>query len=266
MAIVRAKRPVNHFTIISNEVLRDSRLSFKARGLLACILSRPDNWRTTADSLAKESKEGRTAILSGLQELKDIGYMIQTKHRDEKGKWAWESTVYDKPIILEPEIGSPLSGFPTTDAGFTDNLTILEDYIKKSEEEKLLLPAVVVTTQPTVGGANKIVAEYFDSWRELHGEEPLKNQVGQLARLAKSLLAEGADYETLIRSARKCAETGHARLDSSYAWIKANKTRGAVDSKRVTGINESLELIRSLEAQEDESENEIIWELTSEEE
>jgi len=44
MAIVRAKRKTN-FTIIGNTGLKDKRLSLKAKGLLAYMLSLPDDWK-----------------------------------------------------------------------------------------------------------------------------------------------------------------------------------------------------------------------------
>jgi len=39
------KAKTTNFTQISNEVLLDERLSFKARGILALLLSRPKNWK-----------------------------------------------------------------------------------------------------------------------------------------------------------------------------------------------------------------------------
>ena len=41
--IVRGPRP-DRFTIVDNEILRNHALSFKARGLLAYLMSMQDNW------------------------------------------------------------------------------------------------------------------------------------------------------------------------------------------------------------------------------
>jgi len=118
--IVRGARKTTNFTIIGNDVLRDKRLSYRARGLLACVLSRPDDWRTSADSLAREGSEGRAAILTALKELETAGYLIRTRIQDKQGHWRTISTVYDEPQtgcateVQFPNVGSPNFGFRTS--------------------------------------------------------------------------------------------------------------------------------------------------------
>ena len=98
MTIIRAERPNARFAIIRNEVLQDERLSFRARGVLASILSRPDNWRCSAWDLATEGIEGRRAILTALTELETHGYLVRSKKQDEGGKWSTATYVYDMPV------------------------------------------------------------------------------------------------------------------------------------------------------------------------
>jgi len=118
--IVRGARKTNNFTIIGNDVLRDKRLSYRARGLLACVLSRPDDWRTSADSLAREGSEGRAAILTALKELETAGYLVRTRIQDKHGLWRTISTVYDEPQtgcateVQFPNVGSPNFGNRTS--------------------------------------------------------------------------------------------------------------------------------------------------------
>lgn len=139
MSIKRAPRPVSNYTIISNGVLRNSELSFRARGILASILSRPDNWRTTADSLARESKEGRTAILTSLKELENAGYLVRRKWQNDLGHWMWESIVYD--TVQNPQYGKPTSDKPTSDEPTSENLTIKEEELYTNNyEESVVAP------------------------------------------------------------------------------------------------------------------------------
>jgi len=98
MKIVRAARPEASFTIIRNDVLRDSRLSYRARGVLAFILSNVDDWRVTADSLADMGSEGRQAIHTVFKELRAAGYIEQRRKQDlETGRWETMTIVYDSP-------------------------------------------------------------------------------------------------------------------------------------------------------------------------
>jgi len=80
------KAEVN-FTIIANNVLRDSRVSLKARGLYATIQGFPDGWKLSIKGLESILKDGRDSIRSALKELIDLGYIDYSKFQNEKGHW-----------------------------------------------------------------------------------------------------------------------------------------------------------------------------------
>ena len=66
----------NRYTIISKVPLEDGRLSWKARGLLSYLLSKPDNWTVVVAHLVKEAPDGRDSVRAGLRELEDAGYCL----------------------------------------------------------------------------------------------------------------------------------------------------------------------------------------------
>ena len=207
MTIQRTARPQSNFTILSNEILRDNRLSFRARGILVSVLSRPDNWRTSAESLANESKEGRGAILTALKELETLGYLERTKYQNEQGHWVSDSLIYDK-----PKYGKPTSAEPTS-----DNPPVLKELYKKNLEQ--------VEITPSDTNAATIVAEYVDSYQHYFAEKAPTRSIGRIAKDAKQLLTEGKNPELLIAAAQDCAVSGHANLSSSYTWLQAEQTR-----------------------------------------
>jgi len=128
MSIIRSPRPDSNFSVISNQVVRDSRLSYRARGILLEILSRPDNWRISAESLARTGQEGRAAILGALKELRIFGYLKTVKERNEDGRFETNSYIYDIPTgVRLPNAGKPESGKPES-----ENLTPLEELSKKN--------------------------------------------------------------------------------------------------------------------------------------
>ena len=96
--------PEKHFTQISNDVLRDERLGYAARGVLCELLSRPDGWDVNADTLAANARakrakcgEGRRPMRAIFSELTAAGYLIRTRHRDDRGRMVTELHLYDQP-------------------------------------------------------------------------------------------------------------------------------------------------------------------------
>nr|WP_319491641.1 hypothetical protein [uncultured Desulfobacter sp.] len=83
--IVRAKKKSN-YTILPNEFLLDETISDKARGTLARLLSRPDNWNLNINHLVKTGKAGHTAVRSAIKELEAAGYILRDVSRHENGR------------------------------------------------------------------------------------------------------------------------------------------------------------------------------------
>jgi hypothetical protein len=91
------------YTVIANAAIRDTRLSFKARGLHHLLLSYPDGWKVNTEHLSTQSEmDGETAVKTGLQELEKLGYLTREQVR-EKGKIVgYESTIREIPIENPP--------------------------------------------------------------------------------------------------------------------------------------------------------------------
>ena len=99
MAIMRVEKTKN-FTIVSNVVNNDSRISNAARGLLHVMLSKPDDWKFTIDSLLKVSTDGRTKIRTELLELQEAGYLEVRKllpNESGTGRLEYQYHVYEIP-------------------------------------------------------------------------------------------------------------------------------------------------------------------------
>jgi hypothetical protein len=226
VSIIRAPRPDGNFTVIRNTVLRDERLSYRARGVLAAILSRPDNWRTDSDSLARQGKEGRDAVRTALKELEDIGYLVRFREQDKKtGQWRSHCFVYDDPENGKPVVGEPSVGKPVV---FTKTDT------KNCEESISLAEASEV-----VGiSARDIAGHWVDTFVSVHGSQPPQVQVKRIAQAAKQLLGEGFDGDQLMTAASDAASGGHANLASSVTFLTAKRNK---QPKGFAGIKEFLD-------------------------
>lgn len=97
MSAIRCEKDRN-FTVMSNYHLQNKNLSLKAKGLLSFMLSLPGDWKFSISGLCAVCKESNKAIKSTLDELKEHGYLIINKVRDNKGQY-----VYDYIIIENPD-------------------------------------------------------------------------------------------------------------------------------------------------------------------
>lgn len=134
MSIVRAPRPASGFTILANGVVRDHRLSYRARGVLAYVLSMPDHWATSSVHLARVASEGRDAIRTALRELETAGYLKRYKQQNERGHWQTVTVVYDSPSLCETLWkGGEFVHTPTPEKPTPDNQALIENQLVKTE-------------------------------------------------------------------------------------------------------------------------------------
>lgn len=112
------------YVVLFRSAAQDQRLTLAARGLLAMMISLPENWEYTVAGLAVKAGCGREQVRRLLRELQTVGYLIREQSHDSVGRFG--GAVY----VLQDE--APLPGNP-------DN----------GEEEKLPLPENPSTGKPS---------------------------------------------------------------------------------------------------------------------
>lgn len=97
------------YTIVSNELMRDKRLSLKAKGLQAMILSLPPDWDMTIEGLSSICRECSDTISSILKELEAAGYLSRYRERNSNGRYGqmqytfFQSPLHNKPVRSPPD-------------------------------------------------------------------------------------------------------------------------------------------------------------------
>lgn len=76
----------NNFTITDNKLIKDDRLSWKARGIFIYLWAMPDDWNFYVEEVAKHSKDKVEALQTGLSELEKYGY-LERKMTKSKGRF-----------------------------------------------------------------------------------------------------------------------------------------------------------------------------------
>lgn len=122
MSVYRRHKEKN-FTCIDNHLFEDKTLSMKAKGLLATILSLPDNWKYSVNGLASLFSDGRDAVNGAINELIDHGYIVRTKSVNEFGMFeGYIYDIYEKPQTENGKVADiPFTEEPNTVKPFTDN-------------------------------------------------------------------------------------------------------------------------------------------------
>ena len=83
--MIRVEKKTN-YVILNKEALENANLSWKAKGLLAYLLSLPDNWQIYIEELSSHSRDGIDSTASAIKELINNGYITRDRVRNEKGQ------------------------------------------------------------------------------------------------------------------------------------------------------------------------------------
>ncbi|MGW6214330.1 hypothetical protein [Streptomyces sp. NPDC055109] len=110
--IRRGVMAADQFTQVANALFRESRISFKAKGLFGHISTHRDGWQLTVAHLARHGRERLDAVTTGLQELQEHGFLVRERARNADGTLG--HAVYcitDLPAVQNPS-SQPASGYP----------------------------------------------------------------------------------------------------------------------------------------------------------
>ena len=206
-----------HFTQIPNDWLRDSRLTFKARGLLGMLLSHSAGWSLSVQSISEQNQEGRDAIRTAIKELEEFGYLIRTQV-NENGQFGEAVWTTQDPTDF------PSSGFPPSDNPTPKNNNIKNNNIKNNK---------------------RIYAQNEELFKEFWKEYPRKLDRVKALKAFNSALNR-ATFEDILAGAIKYKNDPN-RLDefTKYpaTWLNADAWENGPlpEDKRATKRREEME-------------------------
>lgn len=214
----RIKKRNNNFTQVSNTLLRDNRISFKAKGLFCYMFSMSEDWNFTLQSISTQQKDGLESIRSAMDELKDYGYVSYEKHSSGKGTYF----LNDEPNMENPNM---------------ENTTMVKsDPIKNTDLDK---------------NKNINYDEYLSLWNDF----ATRNKKSKIIKLTnvrkKQILNRLKDYKNFLEIFKYVlvkAEKTNFLLQGSFFdfdWITKNDTNIAkiLEGKYDNRNNEFQEVI-----------------------
>jgi hypothetical protein len=92
--------------------VEDTRLSWAARGLLAYLLSRSDDWKVLVNDLKKRGNLGRDGIYALLRELRSAGYVRFERHRDPQQPHELRADIPSEARMTRSQNGSSVGIYP----------------------------------------------------------------------------------------------------------------------------------------------------------
>jgi hypothetical protein len=223
-----------HYTQVDNAAIEDGKLSFKALGILAYLLSKPDGWDSNYRHLATTHDDGETAVRSGLQELEAAGYLRRARARRNDGTIEWEIEVHEAPPCggnprmdnRPPCVGNPGVEEPGVEDP-RNKQTLIEQTLIEQEEplrtadaahEAHLFPVpptgpAAMPTGPLTGEGqtpvrvgtrnepmDRMIAALVDAAEVRYADLPARSR-GAAAKAARELLDVGATPDEVARRA-----------------------------------------------------------------
>jgi hypothetical protein len=179
-------------TVLTNKILQDQTLSFRARGVAAAAISYPRDYKWSAAELVKLSPtEKRDAIQTALKELQTAGYLSRTKHQNSKGHWVWSWKLSDD--ILPGHTVDGLSGYGDEEVEVPNT-----DYpVTVSPAQTPISAGRTVTGSSELGSSgNKILKEDNQTNKTLNNEILLRTN-GSVGTREDRIEAEKSEVQNL---------------------------------------------------------------------
>ena len=135
--IIRVEKNSN-YVVMNRTALQDKNLSWKAKGIMAHMLSMPDDWVFYIEELMKHSTDGKASFRSGFKELTDKSYVKRFPVREGSRIVRWETVVYEVPLLTDfQEVENQEVGNLEVENLHLDNRTLLSTELELSTESEL---------------------------------------------------------------------------------------------------------------------------------
>lgn len=179
MGITRTLMPFEaDYVQIPNAWLRDKKLSRRARGLLAELMTHRAGWHITIASLQQQGPEGRDAIRSAIAELIARNYLTVRQQQGTGGRFG----------EVEYELCDPAStGVGFSDSGSADSGSA--DVGESATKNNILQKTIEIEDHPSEilsPSAREIESEFDVAWQSWPKKDKRKESLRSFTKAAKS--------------------------------------------------------------------------------
>jgi len=165
--------PSNPFVILDRRPLEKPYMSWKAKGLLAYLLSRPDDWIVRLGDLVKRSTDKAHATRQALRELLLVGHAKRVEYRYTDGMYG--GVVYE--IYEQPLYENPLAVIPQAEKRVLSNI----DCTDIREEEGKTQNVFTLYTQE-IGLLTPMIADAIEAWEKDVPEKWIRDAIAEATK------------------------------------------------------------------------------------
>lgn len=240
---------------MANEFLKDTRLSWKAKGIIAYVQMLPDDWVLNMRDLTNRATDGRDSLYSGIKELEKFGYCSKIMQRNPNGTIAgFAYEICDKaifqqftenPVMDAPQPEKPDTEKPDTEKPDTENPTLINTNITNDPNKP--------NTNHT-NPANHVVEDLFPEQQDLEKDKKRtsifrNSEVYKLVKFAPDGNNDYSEFEKLFatpefekvdlvyyfHTVADWSETKQGVKRTRTGWIATvrNFIRGDVEKKKL---------------------------------
>lgn len=186
MAIVKIAQRQTNYLVLQKVCLEERHLSWGAKGLHSYLMSKPSNWEININHLVKESRQGKTAVYSLINELIEAGFIKRKEKRDPNSNrfQGVSYIVYELPEFIESEgAASRFSGYGKPGSGnpYPENQSLINIDINKQGNNKQAAKQIMNKADPS--------ASFSSLSKKINSEIEGKLNLEQIEYLTQCLLS-----------------------------------------------------------------------------
>jgi len=155
------KNKDNPYVMIDRRPVDNPALSFKAKGILTYLLSRPDGWEVSVTDLINHGKEGAAAIRTGLKELREAGHMKYTVSQNQGRITGWLIEVYEVPMSVPQP---PDSDFQQVEKQDVENRTQVLSTLSRKKKQSSIKEGASATPRANDFPSNVLYREVTEKY------------------------------------------------------------------------------------------------------
>jgi len=168
------KSSENPYVMIDRRPIDNPALSYKAKGILTYLMSRPDGWEVSVADLINHATDGEDSVRSGLKELRVAGHMKYTKMREKGRITGWLIEVYELPHsdfqhVVIPDVGKQDKENPTQVISNSNRTERNKKERLKDDDEEKNSSSSESESSSSISERAKIARAY---WKEVSNENP----------------------------------------------------------------------------------------------